>query len=149
MIDHTVRVYRSEQNLPRQDQLAWKIAEVATDPVAVAPEVTEMVINRIIDNAAVAVASLNRAPIVAARAQALDHPVSANGAGAALFGVEGLSSPEWRPGPTASPCASWTIMTPSWPRTTPTPGTTSPDPGRRPARRALRGRADPRHRHRL
>lgn len=95
MIDHTVRVYRSEQNLPRQDQLAWKIAEVATDPVAVAPEVIEMVINRIIDNAAVAVASLNRAPIVAARAQALDHPVSANGAGAALFGIEGLSSPEW------------------------------------------------------
>ena len=95
MIDHTVRVYRSEENLPRQDQLAWKIAQTAVDPVSTDPEVTDMVINRIIDNASVAVASLNRAPIVAARAQALDHPVSANGSGAAIFGVDGASSPEW------------------------------------------------------
>lgn len=72
MIDHTVRVYRSDENLSREDQLAQKIADVAVDPVAVDDEVTDMVINRIIDNASVAVASLNRAPIVAARAQALD-----------------------------------------------------------------------------
>lgn len=95
MIDHTVRVYRSEENLPREDQLAWKIAQTAVDPVSTDPEVTDMVINRIIDNASVAVASLNRAPIVAARAQALDHPVSAHGAGAAIVGVDAVSSPEW------------------------------------------------------
>ena len=95
MIEHTVRVYRSEENLPREEQLAWKIAQVAVDPVSVDPEVTAMVINRIIDNAAVAVASLNRPPIMAARAQALDHPASAHGAGGALFGVDAVSSPEW------------------------------------------------------
>ena len=39
---HPVRVHRSEENLPRTGQLAWKIAEVATDPVEVAPEVTRI-----------------------------------------------------------------------------------------------------------
>lgn len=95
MINHTVRVYRSEENLPRQDQLAHKIAEVAVDPVEVEPDVTEMIINRIIDNASVAVASLHRAPIVAARSQALDHAVPAHGKGAAVFGVDQRTSPEW------------------------------------------------------
>ena len=71
--NHHVRVYKSEENLPREEQLAHKIAVVAADPVEVTPEVTDMVINRIIDNASVAIASLNRAPIVAARAQALTH----------------------------------------------------------------------------
>jgi 2-methylcitrate dehydratase len=60
--EHHVRVYKSEENLPREDQLAHKIAMVAADPVEVPAEVTEMVINRIIDNASVAIASLNRAP---------------------------------------------------------------------------------------
>ena len=68
-----VRVYKSEENLPREEQLAHKIAIVAADPVDVTPEVTEMVINRIIDNASVAIASLKRAPIEAARAQAHTH----------------------------------------------------------------------------
>ncbi|MDQ0734309.1 MmgE/PrpD family protein [Arthrobacter agilis] len=92
---HPVRVHRSEENLPRSGQLAWKIAQVAADPVEVTPEVTDMVINRIIDNASVAIASLTRAPVVAARAQALSHPVSAHGAGAAVFGVDSPVSAEW------------------------------------------------------
>ncbi|WP_043447037.1 MmgE/PrpD family protein [Arthrobacter sp. L77] len=92
---HPVRVHRSEENLPREDQLAWKIAEVATDPVEVTADVTDMVINRIIDNASVALASLNRAPVVAARAQALSHPVSVHGSGAAVFGVDSPVSAEW------------------------------------------------------
>ena len=95
MIDHTVRVHRSEENLPREDQLAWKMAEVATDPVEVEADVAEMIINRIIDNAAVAVASLGRAPIVSARAQALSHPVSAGGSGASIYGIDQRTSPEW------------------------------------------------------
>ncbi|WP_125099770.1 MmgE/PrpD family protein [Leucobacter chromiireducens] len=98
-VSHHVRVYRSEEPLPSTEQLAWKIAEVAVDPVAVDPEVTDMVINRIIDNAAVAAASLTRGPIVAARAQALAHPVSSGGAGASIFGLAAsaahLTSPEW------------------------------------------------------
>ena len=92
---HKVRVHRSDENLAREDQLAYKIAEVAADPVAVTDEVTAMVINRIIDNASVAVASLNRGPIVAARAQALSFSPSAHGNGSAVFGVEQKTSPEW------------------------------------------------------
>jgi 2-methylcitrate dehydratase len=92
---HPVRTYRSDESLPREEQLAWKVAEVAVDPVAVEPDVTEMIVNRVIDNAAVAVASLGRAPAVAARGQAEAHPVSAGGAGATVFGVEGRHSPEW------------------------------------------------------
>ncbi|WP_395640747.1 MmgE/PrpD family protein [Pseudolysinimonas sp.] len=94
---HPVRTYRSDENLATEDQLAWKVAQVAVDPVAVDAEVTEMVINRVIDNAAVAVASIGRAPAVAARGQAEAHPTGAgsNGAGATVFGVEGLFSPEW------------------------------------------------------
>ena len=72
---HNVRVHSSEEYLARQDQLAWKIAEVATDPVEVDAEVTDMVINRVIDNAAVAAASLTRRPVVSARSQALAHPI--------------------------------------------------------------------------
>jgi 2-methylcitrate dehydratase len=92
---HKVRVYRSEEKLPREEQLAHRIAEVAADPVEVTPEVTEMVINRIIDNAAVAIASLNRAPIVSARAQAVAHPASTGGRGALVYGIPDRVSPEW------------------------------------------------------
>lgn len=92
---HHVRVYRSEENLPREGQLAYRIAEVAADPVKVAPKVAEMVINRIIDNASVAIASLNRGPIVAARSQALAHAPSSGGRGALLYGISNRVSPEW------------------------------------------------------
>ncbi|MEG2422467.1 MmgE/PrpD family protein [Glutamicibacter sp.] len=95
MINHPVRVYRSEENLAREDQLAHKIATVAADPVEVTAEVTDMIINRIIDNASVAIASLNRGPIVAARAQALAHAPSTGGAGASVFGISEKVSPEW------------------------------------------------------
>ncbi|WP_411698566.1 MmgE/PrpD family protein [Conyzicola sp.] len=104
---HPVRVYASDENLPREQQLAWKIAEVAADPVAVTDEVTDMIINRIIDNAAVATASLTRAPAVAARAQAQDRAQSSRSSsergtsprietnGSTVFGVEGRYQPEW------------------------------------------------------
>jgi 2-methylcitrate dehydratase len=82
--NHTVKVYPSEKPLAKEDQLAWKIAEVAADPVAVSDAVTDMVINRIIDNASVAIASVNRHPVASARAQAIAHPRSC---GAAIFGM--------------------------------------------------------------
>ena len=96
-VTHHVRVYPRSEPLPREEQLAWRIAEVAADPVAVEPEVVEMIINRIIDNASVAAASLTRAPIVAARAQAFSHPVSRGGNGATVFGapLDERTSPEW------------------------------------------------------
>ncbi|MFP6712794.1 MAG: MmgE/PrpD family protein [Rhodospirillales bacterium] len=84
MPNHTVKVYPSEKPLAKEDQLAWKIAEVAADPVAVSDAVTDMVINRIIDNASVAIASVNRHPVASARAQAIAHPRSG---GAAIFGM--------------------------------------------------------------
>ena len=92
MKSHTVRTFRSDEILPRERQLAWRIAEVAADPVAVTPEVTEMIINRVIDNAAVATASLGRAPVVAARGQSEAHPSQP---GATVFGSTVRSSPEW------------------------------------------------------
>jgi 2-methylcitrate dehydratase len=90
--NHTVRVHRSDENLARADQLAWKIAEVAADPVEVTDAVADMVINRVIDNAAVATASLGRAPVLSARAQAEAHPYSP---GSTVFGVDGRYGPEW------------------------------------------------------
>ena len=89
-----VRTHKSEENLSKKDQLAWKIAEVATDPVELNEAVIEAVINRIIDNASVAAASLLRRPVVAARSQALAHPYSP---GSTVLGesAEKRYSPEW------------------------------------------------------
>jgi 2-methylcitrate dehydratase len=95
---HPVRTYRSDENLPREDELAWKIAQVAADPVAVDHDVADMIVNRVIDNAAVAAASLSRDPVVAARGQALARPQAdarPGHAGSRVFGVEGSSQPEW------------------------------------------------------
>ncbi|GAB3395171.1 MmgE/PrpD family protein [Humibacter soli] len=93
----TVRTHRSDENLPRTEQLAWKLAEVATDPVEVSDEVADMIVNRVIDNAAVAAASLLRHPVVAARSQALAHPVSVGGSGSSVFGTDASRrvSVEW------------------------------------------------------
>src|SRR5579863_9196127 len=109
MIDHEVRSHKSAEALPRDEQLAWKLAEVATDPVPVEAEVAEMVVNRLIDDAGVAAAALRRRPVANARAQALrralpsggDAAVRAIGAvrpgGATVFGCpHGLHvQPEW------------------------------------------------------
>ena len=120
-IEHNVRVYKSEENLAREDQLAHKIAKVAADPVAVTAEVSDMIINRVIDNASVAIASLNRAPIVAARAQALAHaPEPTSLASPIRFPPSGLL------GPTALPSASWITTTPSYQLNTPTRPIISP-----------------------
>ncbi|WEO78227.1 MmgE/PrpD family protein [Cryobacterium sp. SO2] len=93
----TVRVHPSDDSPARTEQLAWKIAACAADPVAVDADVTEMIINRVIDNAAVAAASLTRDPVAAARSQALAHPRSAGGDGATVFGPPSgrRVSPEW------------------------------------------------------
>src|SRR5712671_5980732 len=91
---HHVKVHPSKAQLPREEQLAWKMASVAADSAPVQPEVTEQIINRIIDNAAVAIAAINRGPVVAARAMALGHP---RNDGASVLGVPSRQrfSPEW------------------------------------------------------
>lgn len=53
MIEHETRVHKSAENLLVGEQLGWKIAEVA-----------EMIVNRVIDNAGVAAASLRRRPVM-------------------------------------------------------------------------------------
>jgi len=94
MQTHTVRVHPSKSNLKRDDQLAWKIAAVAADRVAVDRDVTAMIINRMIDNASVAIASVNRRPVISARDMALGHT---RRGGATVFGVAPAKrvSPEW------------------------------------------------------
>ncbi len=79
-----VKVHPSKFNLKKKDQLAWKIAEIASDKAKLNKDAVEMVINRIIDNASVAIASYNRKPVVSAREMALAHPRK-NGAN--IFGL--------------------------------------------------------------
>ncbi len=81
---HKIRVYPSKEKLAKEDQLAWKMARVATDAVPIDEEVIDMLINRIIDNASVAVAALNRRPVATARSMALAHPREN---GACVFGL--------------------------------------------------------------
>ncbi|MBO0710496.1 MAG: MmgE/PrpD family protein [Acetobacteraceae bacterium] len=91
---HDVRVYPSKSDLPAKEQLAWKIAAVAADRAAVQRDVADMIVNRIIDNAAVAIAAINRRPVISARDMALGHP---RRNGATVFGVPARQrvSPEW------------------------------------------------------
>ncbi|WP_062213045.1 MmgE/PrpD family protein [Streptomyces sp. NBRC 109706] len=102
MIEHRVRVHPSSDHLPREQQLAWRLASVATSAgeAGEAREVEEldadsaaMAANRVVDNAAVAVASLTRRPVAVARAQAAAHPAAARGA--SVFGSDARASPEW------------------------------------------------------
>ncbi|WP_280265292.1 2-methylcitrate dehydratase PrpD [Nocardia wallacei] len=94
MKPHIVRSRASADDFPRSDHLATRIAEVAADPVPVPAEVAEMIVNRIIDNAAVAAAALRRRPPTTARRQAQAHPYSP---GATVFGLPAARrfSPEW------------------------------------------------------
>jgi len=79
-----VKVYPSASKLKKQKQLAWKIAEIASDKASLNEEAIDMVINRIIDNASVAIASFNRNPVISAREMALAHPRKN---GATIFGI--------------------------------------------------------------
>ena len=84
MITHKVKVYPSKIKLDKKNQLAWKIAEIASDNAKLNKQSIEMVINRIIDNASVAIASLNRKPVISSREMTMGHPRKN---GATVFGV--------------------------------------------------------------
>jgi 2-methylcitrate dehydratase len=94
MIEHQVRAHRSSKRLARGDQLAWKLATVAVDPVEVPGEVADVVACRVIDAAAAAAAALARGPVRAAREQALRHSAAP---GAVVWGAAAGTrvSPEW------------------------------------------------------
>jgi 2-methylcitrate dehydratase len=94
VIEHVVRVHPSADWLARESQLAYALARVAADPVEVDADVAEMVVNRVIDDAAVAAASLARAPVAAARDQARQRP---GAPGAPVWGEPRgrRAEPEW------------------------------------------------------
>ena len=79
-----VKVYPSKSKLKKKDQLAWKIAEIASDNALLNEKAIDMVINRIIDNTAVAIASLERKPVISAREMALAHTREN---GATIYGI--------------------------------------------------------------
>ena len=79
-----VKVHSSTANLKKTDQLAWKIAEISSDKSRPGLDSIDMIINRIIDNASVAIASFNRKPVTSARDMALAHPRKK---GATIFGL--------------------------------------------------------------
>lgn len=84
MKTYTVKVHPSAANLAREDQLAWHIAEFAANCGALDADVVGMIACRIVDNASVALAAINRGPVAAARAMALAHP---RRGGATLYGL--------------------------------------------------------------
>jgi 2-methylcitrate dehydratase len=84
LILHKIKVYPSKKHLPKKNQLAWKIAEIASDNAKLNKDAIDMAINRIIDNASVAIASLNRKSVISSREMALKH---SRKNGATLFGV--------------------------------------------------------------
>lgn len=94
MKNFLLKVHPSKNKLKKEEQLACQLAEMALDPAPISKPAKDMVINRIIDNSAVAIASLNRTPVIHARDQALCHP---HKKGACLFGVKNTHrfSPEW------------------------------------------------------
>jgi len=79
-----VKVHSSKSKLKKKEQLAWKIAEIASDNASLNEKAIDMAINRIIDNAAVAIASVERKPVISAREMALAHPRES---GATIFGM--------------------------------------------------------------
>jgi len=79
-----VKVHSSKSKLKKKEQLAWNIAEIASDNALLNEKAIDMVINRIIDNSSVAIASLKRHSVISAREMALTHPRKD---GATIFGV--------------------------------------------------------------
>ena len=94
MKTHTIRVSAGGRKLPRHDELAWRIAESAVDAAPVDTDVSDIVINRVIDSVAVAIAAVTTDAVTRAQAQALAHPRSR---GATLVGhrPDVLVDAEW------------------------------------------------------
>lgn len=83
---HTVKAEKKSGDLKKQDQLAWKLAELAVNTVDadLDADVIDMVKNRIIDNAAIALAAVNEHAVAVAR----DKAVASRGTGrATIYGL--------------------------------------------------------------
>lgn len=73
MIEHKVRPQKPGERLPREQQLAWKIAAMAADQAPLDPDAAEMAAMRIIDDWAVSIAALDRPSVISAQGAALAH----------------------------------------------------------------------------
>ena len=84
---HQVTAEKESGGLAKEEQLAWKIAELASKAhkVAIDDDVREMVKNRIIDNAAIAIAAVNEKAVIVARGKAL---ATEDNGGATVYGVD-------------------------------------------------------------
>ena len=94
MKKHILKVSTSNESLPKKEQLAWKLASMVLSTASISKEVEGEVVSRIIDNAAVATASLKRPAVAHARDQAISH-FRKNGA--TVFGLNSkyCFSAEW------------------------------------------------------
>ena len=81
---HRVRPQQSGERIAREDQLVWKIAEMAAGPAELDADAAHMAAMRIIDSWAVALAGLNRPSVVSARGAASAHPAAS---GASVIGL--------------------------------------------------------------
>lgn len=83
---HTVKAEEKSGSLKKEDQLAWKLAKLAFDTQNsdLDTDVIDMVKNRIIDNAAIAIAALNEDAVVVARGKALPYKGCGN---ATIYGL--------------------------------------------------------------
>lgn len=84
MKQYKIQIQKPGQQILKEDQLAYRIAKMASQDWVLTNEITEMVGNRIIDNAGVAIAAINRDPVRIARAQAMQFK---NNNGATIFGL--------------------------------------------------------------
>lgn len=85
MKTHIVKADTKKQECPREQQLAWKLAKLAVDTkdADLDADVIDMVKNRIIDNAAIALAAVNEHAVVVAR----DSALSTSGGKATVYGI--------------------------------------------------------------
>ena len=79
-----VKACTSKTEIKKHKQLAWKLAEIASDNSKLSSDSVEMAINRIIDNASVAIAAINRKAVITARQMALPHKKKQ---GSSIFGI--------------------------------------------------------------
>ncbi len=82
----TIKTHPEGSVLPKEEQLAWNLAVMAAANQSADDDVLEMVGNRFIDNAAVAIGAINREPVRNARLLALGYPHPSH-RGASLFGL--------------------------------------------------------------
>ena len=126
MLMQDVRVHPSKNKpSPARINSPGRSPRSPADKVRVPADVAGMIINRIIDNAAVALASVNRSAPVSARGMALGHPRKRRRHRSSAWRRARRSARNGRPGRMARRCASSTCTTPFSLRITATRATTS------------------------